>query len=175
VVRNHAGGTGLRGWNPRGRSDDWPSSREWTHHEYVDGGATGASSSTRARTCGRNPREKADLHWPGRSVRLRRGAKVRRFARTVPSGNGRRTGSGTLEDEPGNRQTSRRAWERPTTHSAPRTGQDLEHRKMIQAPRPRAPREPHGSSGAGTRREPPVPLKKRLTQEMTEKTNTAIY
>jgi hypothetical protein len=47
VVRNHAGGTGLRGWHPRSRSDDWPSSREWTTHEHVDGGATGASPGSR--------------------------------------------------------------------------------------------------------------------------------
>jgi len=47
VVRNHEGGTGLRGWNPRSRSDGWPSSQEWTLHGHVDGGATGAASGSR--------------------------------------------------------------------------------------------------------------------------------
>ena len=72
VVRNHKGGTGLRGWNPRGRSDDRPSSREWTLQEHVGGGATGASPGTRAGPCGREPRE--GRFRPGRSVWLRSGA-----------------------------------------------------------------------------------------------------
>jgi hypothetical protein len=119
VVRNHEGGTGLRGWHPRSRSDDWPSSREWTNHEHVDGGATGTSPSLRGLDVWTEPKREGRQNRPGRSVRLRRGAKVRRFARTVPSGNGRRTGSGTLEGQPGDGPRSRRAWVRPTTHSAP--------------------------------------------------------
>jgi len=131
VVRNHEDGTGLRGWNPRGRSDDWPSSREWTQHEHVDGGATGTSPSSRGADVWTEPKREGRQNRPGRSVWLRSGAKVRRFARAVPFGgtNGR-TGSGTLEDEPGNGRTSRRARERPTTRSATRTGQVHAHRKM---------------------------------------------
>jgi len=92
VVRNHEDGTGLRGWNPRSRSDDGPSSREWTLQVHVDGGAPGAASSSRGSDMRTEPKREDRQNRSGRSVRLRRGAKVWRFARTVPSGNGRAGG-----------------------------------------------------------------------------------
>jgi hypothetical protein len=150
VVRNHEGGTGLRGWHPRGRSDDWPSSREWTLREHVGGGATGASPGHVARACGRNP-ERRPRNRPGRSVWLRRGAKVWRFARTVPSGSGRADGERDPRGPARRRARSRRAWGRPTTHSAPRTGNTARIVRCARRHGPRAPREPHGSRGRGTR------------------------
>jgi len=119
VVRNHEDGTGLRGWNPRSRSDDWPSSREWTVRVHVDGGATGASPGSRGsdvwtETQERRPTKSARAI--GTAPRRSEGVEVRADVLR----DGRRTGSGTLEGEPGNRETPRRARERPTTRGAPR-------------------------------------------------------
>jgi len=67
VVRNHEGGTGLRGWNPRSRSDglitgagvDAARGRRWRGDRHI-------LRAHVARTCGRNPREKAGL--PARAI-----------------------------------------------------------------------------------------------------------
>ena len=91
------------GWYLRGRSADWPSAREWTLGEHVDGGAKGALLVHVAGIADGNPGEKVSR--PGRSVQLRRGVKVRRFARHGLSGSDRATGSAEhLEDQPGDGQ-----------------------------------------------------------------------
>jgi hypothetical protein len=121
VVRNHAGGTGLRGWNPRGRSDDWPSSREWTLREHVDGGATGASSSTRARTCGRNPREKAEesARAIGTAPERSEGEEVRTDCPFGDGTGGRGAAPSRTNLATGKRRGGRGRDQRPTAHPDP--------------------------------------------------------
>jgi hypothetical protein len=86
------------------------------------------TTRSRVRVVRTKPREKVEEST--RAIgRLRRGAKVRRFARTVPSGNAGRTGSGTLEGQPGDGQGrgGRGEDQRPTAHpgrATPRTSKD---------------------------------------------------
>jgi hypothetical protein len=106
VVKNHADGTGFRGWNPRNRRSGRPPFREWTLHLHVDGGATGTSRGTRASLCGQTQREghllaRAFGTAPGRSasVRLARptfGSTGRAISGTPrrPTGNGEGHGGG---------------------------------------------------------------------------------
>jgi len=59
VVRNHGGGTGLRGWNPRGRSDDFRVGVGVDAARHVDGGAKRRIVRYSYRAVWTNPGEKA--------------------------------------------------------------------------------------------------------------------
>jgi len=109
------------GWYLRGRSADWPSVWELTLGEHVDGGATGALQVHVAGIADETQERRS--FRPGRSVQLRRGVKVRRFARQRLSGQCWATGSAEhLEGQPGNGQGRGGGGEHQPTATQDRSG-----------------------------------------------------
>ena len=122
VVRNHEDGTGLRGWHPRGRSDDPRVGAGVDAASDVDGGAkrhivryfgTGP--------CGRT-QERRPLNRPGRRVKAPKWGEGERFASSGSFGS--RASERQVEDPADDRQRDHRGGSREdqTTCYTGRTG-----------------------------------------------------